>query len=107
MAIRSRYKDTNNENTSEGTVLSLWVPPVEFQTVKDNWGTHTVRQHEVGFLDILAARYFGAGMEQLWWVIAQANGIVDPDVDMYPGQRLRIPSRDEVMTFVSRSGRYE
>lgn len=107
MAIRSRYKDTYVANTSEGTVLALWHPPVEFQKVKDNWRTHTVRQNEVGFLDILAARYFGAGMEQLWWVIAQANGIVDVDADMYPGQRLRIPSRDEVMSFISREGRHE
>ncbi len=102
MAVRSRYKDTFMAETSEGTILGLWQPPAEFQKILDGWSRHTVRQHEIGFLDILAVQYFGSGMEQMWWVIAQANGIVDPDVDMYAGQRLRIPTRDEVMVYISR-----
>lgn len=88
--------------TSDGTELGLWQPPSEFQTVRAGWKVHVVRQNEVGFLDILAVQYFGAGMETMWWVIAQANGIVDADAEMYPGMKLRIPTREEVLSFIAR-----
>jgi nucleoid-associated protein YgaU len=39
-------------------------------------------------LDILAATYYGDS--QLWWRIADANAVSDPDELSEPGRRLRI-----------------
>lgn len=98
----SRYKDTYVRVTSSTAELGLWNPPLEFRTPKADWKTHVVRQNEVGFLDILAVQYFGSGMETLWWVIAQANGMVDPDAEMYAGMKLRVPTREDVLAYIAR-----
>lgn len=49
---------------------------------------HTVRYGEE--LDEIAYRYYGNG--ELWWVIAEANGIADPFEPLQPGTVLRCPS---------------
>lgn len=102
----SRYTDTFlYQDADVGVVLGLWQKPTDFLTPDTNWVVHVVRQSEVGFLDKLAVRYFGPGMEQMWWVIAQANAIIDVDVDMFPGQRLVVPPRSAVTSFLARSSR--
>jgi nucleoid-associated protein YgaU len=53
---------------------------------------------------MLAVRYYGPGYERLWWVIMQANNIIDPSAEMYPGQRLLIPPRASVLRFIARAG---
>ncbi len=102
---QSRYKDTPvfDDNDGVGPQLGLFVVPAEFQTVGTGWRTHIVRQGEVGFLDLLSARYFGAGFEKMWTVIATVNNIIDPETDMYPGQRLVIPPASLAGTFANRS----
>ncbi len=65
---------------------------------------HTVRNHEVGFLDELAFNYYGPGYERLWWTIALANAMIDPEHEMYTGQRLVIPARATISRFLSRAG---
>lgn len=49
---------------------------------------HTVRYGEE--LDEIAHRIYGTG--ELWWVIAEANGIADPFEPLEPGRVLRCPS---------------
>jgi len=61
---------------------------------------HSVVEDEVGLLDMVAQRYYGAGYEVLWWLIAYANGITDPTLDLYPGKTLLIPSQSVVTAFL-------
>ncbi|WP_068403274.1 hypothetical protein [Kribbia dieselivorans] len=58
-------------------------PPERFATVSEHACTEGDRR------DLLAARYLGD--PQLWWRIADANGILDPaGMTEPPGRRLRI-----------------
>lgn len=65
---------------------------------------HRVKVNEVGFLDLIATKFYGAGNEKDAWIIAQANAIVVWDRDMYPGQVLYIPSQSSVLQFKARAG---
>lgn len=100
----SRYKDTPVFQAGDFVEFGLWEPPAEFQTQPAGSQIHTVKAHEVGFLDILAARYYGDGYEELWWSIAAANGIIDQERDMYPGMKLVIPPDARRARFVGRGG---
>ena len=51
---------------------------------------HRVQSHEKNRLDIIAQYYYKNPL--LWWVIAQANDIRDPFVEIEAGTLLRIPS---------------
>lgn len=104
LAATSRYKDTLVYTEGGIPEFALFEPPPEFAIGQSGVVTHRVSQHEIGFLDLLAVRYYGHGYEQLWWVIALANGILDPELDMTVGQALGIPSRDAVIQFISRVG---
>lgn len=104
LAATSRYKDTLVYTEGGIPEFALFEPPPEFVTGAAGSVTHRVSQHEIGFLDILAVRYYGQGYEQLWWVLALANGIVDPELDMRVGMALTIPPRDDVIQFISRVG---
>lgn len=104
----SRYKDTplfddalfGKDEIQFGTM----VPPEEFLEPSENVRRHTVAASEVGFLDILAVRFYGQGYEELWWSIALANAILDPENDMFVGQTLLIPPRAQAIKFISRVG---
>ena len=54
---------------------------------------YTVRHHGE-MLDELAHRLYGSG--ELWWVIADANGIADPLEPLRAGVVLRCPSPETV-----------
>jgi hypothetical protein len=51
---------------------------------------HTVSETDLGQPDLIAHTYYGDS--NWWWLICSYNGIVNPMVDMYLGQKLRIPS---------------
>jgi hypothetical protein len=100
----SRYKDTVPFLSAGGVEFSLWEPPVEFYAEVTGYQFHQVTAREIGFLDELAAMYYGDGNEALWWVIAQANGMIDPDRDMHVGDVLVIPPRSKLSEFIARAG---
>ncbi len=104
VARDSRYKDTPVFSEGGKPEFGLWEPPPEFDKLAPGTKTHVVSSFEVGFLDLLAVRYYGPGHEHLFWVIAQANAIADPEKEMYPGQTLTIPARSAVVQFQSRQG---
>jgi hypothetical protein len=81
-----------------------WVMPLEFVTTPIGSIMHRVASFEVGFLDILSVRYYGANNEILWWVIQEANAMIDPEQEMYPGQMIVIPPKASVQQFLSRVG---
>lgn len=47
-------------------------------------------------LDKLAAMYWGSDRQSMWWVIAARNGLDLPNVQLYKGRRLKIPTREWV-----------
>ena len=104
ISAASRYKDTPAFN--EGGVLeyALWEPPTEFTIVRDGYRVHRVVRSEVGFPDLIAVKYYGQGYEMLWWSIMQANAIIDPETELFPGKVLYIPPRTAVIQFMSRTG---
>lgn len=106
ISAMSRYKDTlaYDDQDGIGPRFGVFTPPAEFTDSETGWRVHVVRQHEVGVLDLLAQRYFGDGYEAMWWCIALANGIIDPESDMSPGQKLWIPPASTVSSFVGRVG---
>jgi hypothetical protein len=107
LAVRadSRYKDTRVFQGNRGLEFGLWVAPTEFDGEADDDDTqHTVEQSEVGFLDKVAVNAYGAGYEGMGWILAQTNGIIDAEAEMYAGQVLRIPARSRLMAFSGRTG---
>ncbi len=100
----SRYKDTPVFASPDGPVFGLLEPPPEFLEEVEGVRRHTVVSHEIGFLDLLAVRFYGQGYEELWWSIALANAIIDPEKEMFAGQVLLIPPRDQAIQFISRAG---
>lgn len=57
-----------------------------------------VKPGEEGRLDLVARRVYGN--EQLWWVIAFINDIIDPFNEVTVGRKLRFPPFDIVATNV-------
>jgi len=104
LSTLSRYKDTAVYATAGTVEFGLWNPPLEFTQLPIGSTTHVVRKNEIGMLDMLAVKYYGPGYENMWWSIAQANGIQDPEIDMYPGQVLNMPPRTALTAFAARAG---
>ena len=105
IASNSRYKLTRpflDTTRDVGVEFELMSVLSDFYRAGSDFRTHRVRAIDIGFLDRLAVEYYGPGNEQLWWVIAYANAIVDPEQDMHSGQALFIPSRSSLQTFLSR-----
>ncbi len=100
----SRYKDTPVFDEGGALEFALWETPPEFVDLPQGSLLHLVRSNEVGFLDAIAVLYYGRGFEQLWPAIAAANGIIDPELEMFPGMQLVIPPRVQVNVFLSRRG---
>jgi len=101
----SRYKDTPAFAGPGSPVFGVFIPPEEFIPPFFDYVTHAVRSHEVGFLDRIAVRYYGPGTEMLWWGIAQANRMIDPEREMFVGQHLVVPVRAVAASFMARSTR--
>lgn len=100
VSVRSRMKRAY-PTTLDGKISFSPMPIIEqFYAGSSDWTVHTVQAHEVGFLDKIAYKYYGAGSEDLWWVIGYANEIIYPDLEMTAGQRLQIPSYDAVLSFI-------
>jgi len=66
----------------------LWNPEDILASDQDEFTE--VGPGEVGRLDLVSARVYN-GIEQLWWVIAYANGIIDPFEEVVSGLKLRYP----------------
>ena len=107
ISLQSRYKDTPAYANDGQPVFGPLLGPEDFEAATDNTTIHRVTRNEVGMLDKLAVRYFGVGSEHLWWIIAYLNALIDPERDMYPGQELMIPGREELARFLARPGNAE
>lgn len=105
VATSSRYKDTRVYASRQfGPLFALMELPPEFAESRADESGYIVRKVDVGFLDQIAVRYYGPGFEKFWWVLALVNRIIDPDLDMFVNQKLRVPSRATVLEFNARVG---
>lgn len=113
LSNRSRYKLTRvfvNRRTAprlpgrneDGLEFGLLTPLEDFLFLGTEIRTHKVASGDIGFLDRISVRFYGAGFEDFWWVIAYANGIADPDEEMFVGQSLVIPPRERITAFLAR-----
>lgn len=86
-ATTSRYN--YDFHVTDGTYTFL--PSYQSKSVSESENDlyHTVSSGEVGKLDLISYKYYKT--TDLWWVIAQANGVINP-LRVEPGTRLRIPS---------------
>ena len=100
----SIYKDTPVFEGDRGPEFGAFVPPVEFNTPDENYKLYRLESHEVGFLDLVANKFWGQGSEIFQRGLMLANAMLDPEVDMFAGQELIIPPRDALLRFQSRSG---
>ena len=112
---RSRYKLTRvfsnsranpriagrNEDGLEFGLMSVLTDFTELSD--DEIRLHTIRRQDIGFLDAVAVQFYGEGFEDLWWVLAYVNRIIDQETDMVVGEQLVIPSRERVRQFIART----
>jgi hypothetical protein len=99
----SRYKTTKVYEGDRGRELALMEVLPDLYTLGSEFRTYVVRSPDIGFLDRIAVLFYGAGHEWAWWAIAYANNMVDPDQEMFVGQRLTIPPRDALQRFLARA----
>jgi len=60
-----------------------------------------VTQSEEGRPDIISKRAYDT--EELWWVICQYNGVVNPILDIIPGMVVLIPNYSALTQVLSES----
>lgn len=58
---------------------------------------HTVTEADSDRIDLIAYQYYQT--PELWWVIAEVNGLFFPFEDLEPGRILRIPSYITLTSF--------
>ena len=56
---------------------------------------HRVEDSEENRIDMISYKYYGS--VYLWWIIAIANGILDPLLEIASGDTLRIPDISTVL----------
>jgi hypothetical protein len=60
---------------------------------------YVVEDRYAGRLDLIAALFLEDS--KLWWVVAQYNAILDPYNEIFPGRKLRIPTKSRVQTMLT------
>jgi len=79
--------------TGEQLLSSRKLVPIPKSSL-DN--VHKVRVNEKTRLDAIAHKYYNNAL--LWWVIAEANDITDPFIEIEVGTYLRIPNMNNLYT---------
>lgn len=91
-----QLRDRRSRRVTSTFFWGRW-EPIDFEPHPEDV-YYTALATDVGALDTLAWRYYGAAA--LWWVIARANRITDP-LDLQIGSSLRIPARRVVLASLS------
>jgi len=87
----------NDESGTDPYLSVLDGNTVQFMRSLRDGQIHVVVANDVGDLPALSFRYYKN--INGWWIIGMYNGIFDPFTDMYPGQRLKIPSLDSIEAY--------
>lgn len=75
-------------STGQRTATLNLRDPITVESIGPNYFIHTVTTGE----DIDALAYRFSGRSDLWYVIAELNGITAPHREIYPGRQLIIPT---------------
>lgn len=75
----------------------------DFYSLGQDFRLHRVESRDVGLLDRITVEMFGRGRENMWWMIAYANAIIDPEMELEAGDVLHVPSRSAMTRFLARS----
>lgn len=91
----SRYRNLDWCKDEDGMYFIETYEHLEIpETNRDKY--HEVSSGEKNRLDLIAYRYYKN--PALWWIIAEANNIIDPSI-VEVGRVLRIPSRETVFGY--------
>jgi len=83
-------------NEDDIPVLESWDPPEIPELAEDRFFEITAEfAHR---LDLVSLMFYGT--EQLYWVIAYANDMIDPIAETVVGVKLRIPDRENLFQTV-------
>lgn len=94
----NRYTNGTVTFTRDGKQFLVLRKPLNLS--EDNTDTLvTIRDDLTKRLDLISQKAYGT--PQLWWVIAEFNGIRDPLFDIRAGQILRIPNIDRVLKSIA------
>jgi len=94
LPINSRFKDTTlYTDTNNDTFFGTW-KRIEIQDTTE-FIYYQIKASDIGRLDLLAYDYYGD--PTLDWVIMDFNSIVDPIFGLEIGQKIKIPSKDQVL----------
>jgi len=94
LPINSRFKYTTlYTDANDDTFFGTWKIP-EVQDTTD-FIYYQIKASDIGRLDLLAYDYYGD--PTLDWVIMDFNNIVDPIFGVFVGQKIKIPSKDQVL----------
>jgi hypothetical protein len=111
VSSRSRLKmakafidgDKSGYFSNRGVVFGLMPKLDDFFTLGDEYQTYRLTQADIGFLDHLMTKFHGLGNEDLWWSVAYANAVVDPETDLESGDVVVVPSDALVSSWLTRS----
>jgi nucleoid-associated protein YgaU len=91
----SRYRKLRWIKDNEGTYFTETYEVLDIpKTNKDKF--HEVKAGEENRLDLIAYKYYKN--PSLWWVIAEANDILDPS-KVEVGSMLRVPPREVIFGY--------
>ncbi len=88
---------------NRGVVLGPLPKLDDFFELGQNYKLYRLTASDVGFLDYTMTRFQGQGNEDLWWTIAYANAVIDPETDLKPGDVVAIPDDDRISSWLNRS----
>jgi hypothetical protein len=71
-----------------------WIAPEVPYSPSDIY--HTVTEADESRIDLIAYKYYQT--PELWWVIAEANGLMFPCEELAEGTVLRVPDLGNLMT---------
>ncbi len=94
----NRYTNGTITVTRDNKQFLVLRKPLNLDTANTDV-TVTIQQDLIQRLDLISQKAYGT--PNLWWVIAEFNGINDPLFDLRPGTILRIPSLDRVLQAIS------
>jgi hypothetical protein len=91
----SNFMQLTNDN------LDLDIHSAKFKDIRFSVATTQIVEVDASTeanLPAIADKYLGD--QNLWWLLLDYNGLLDPIEDIYPGQRLNIPDRKSVIAFL-------
>lgn len=101
---RSRYKMSKAyTDCTRGVVFGQMRTVKDFYTLGGDYEVHRIPKRQIGFLDKVASDWYGIGNEDMWWTIAYANSVIDPEFDLKSGQALVIPTNERLSNYIMRS----